>query len=721
MSQSSNLLDRDIGQLEFNRRVLSLAQDERTPLLERVFFLSILTSNLDEFFMKRVSMFCRKGQVLDEFKVRRLREVVEELQAQQAACFQDDIRPALAAEGIHLLNWDELDGDEQKEAAEFFSQNVYPVLTPQAVDTSHPFPFISNLSDSLVLRLLDPETSESFFARVKIPQQLPQWIELKSSASLGERRYVALRAMINHHLGDLFAGMTIDKVLPIRVTRSAVVEIEHAEASDLLEQVEEELRERRQQFAVRIEHPPEADAWLLDRVVGEFKLSPVLVYEKTGELDYTDLNDIAMLPIPALRYPKWQPRSPIGLEDSDSGIFKAIRGQDIFLHHPYDSFDASVLRIIRAAVDDKDVVAIKMTLYRTSDDTPFIPWLIEAAESGKQVTCLVELKARFDEQRNIRWANALRDAGVNVVHGVLGVKTHTKCMLIVRRENNAVRSYAHIGTGNYHPVTARFYTDMGLLTCNPELTREVATLFHYLTGRARKVDFQQLLVAPMTLKKKLLEMIQRETDNKREGRPARIIAKLNQLEDSDIIEALYTASQAGVRIDLIVRGFCCLRPGVEGLSPTIRVRSVVGRFLEHSRVYYFRNGAEKKLHGEFYIGSADWMHRNLEHRIEAVTPVYDSGIRKRIWNALKVMRADKRQAWEMQGDGSYVQLFAEEGDARATIEGTHQALMDRTSMRSISDERWRDIWLPFRRHAGDSLKPPSRPEPRSDRHPGKSA
>ncbi|HKJ17992.1 MAG TPA: polyphosphate kinase 1 [Xanthomonadales bacterium] len=721
MTKSQKILDRDVGQLEFNRRVLALAQDERTPLLERVFFLCILTSNLDEFFMKRVSMFCRKGQVLDEFKVRRLRELVLELQAQQAACFKDDIRPALANEGIHLLSWEELEAGEQEEAGQYFSNNVYPVLTPQAVDTSHPFPFISNLSDSLVLRLLDPETHESFFARVKIPQQLPQWIELKSSAAVGQRRYVALRTMIQQHLGDLFAGMTIDKVLPIRVTRSAVVDIEHAEASDLLEQVEEELRERRQQFAVRLEHPPEADPWLLERITREFQLSMVQIYEMPGELDYTDLNDIAMLPLKKLRYPAWQPRSPIGLEDTDSGIFKAIRTRDIFVHHPYDSFDSSVLRMIRAAVDDKDVVAIKMTLYRTSDDNPFIPWLIEAAEAGKQVTCLVELKARFDEQRNIRWANALRDAGVNVVHGVLGVKTHTKCMLIVRREGDAVRSYAHIGTGNYHPVTARFYTDMGLLTCNSELTREVATLFHYLTGRAREVEFNRLLIAPMTLKKRLLEMIEQEVEHKQAGRPARIIAKLNQLEDKDIIKALYQASQAGVRIDLIVRGFCVLRPGVENLSPTIRVISVVGRFLEHSRVYYFRNGAEKKLKGEFYIGSADWMNRNLEHRIEAVTPVFDHGIRKRIWNALKVMRADKRQAWEMQGDGSYVQLFSEEGDARASVEGTHQALMDRTSRRSISDERWRDIWLPFRNRETDHLVAPSRPEPRTDRRPGKSA
>jgi len=714
MAHSRNVLDRDLGQLEFNRRVLSLAQDERTPLLERVFFLCILTSNLDEFFMKRASMFCRRKQVLDEVRLQRYREVVMDLLAQQATSFREAIRPALAREGVHLLSWNDLNETEREEAAAYFRKNVYPVLTPQAVDTSHPFPFISNLSDSLVMRLIDPDTDEPFFARVKIPQQLPQWIELKSRRGDGDQCFTALRAMIQHHLVELFPGMTIDSVLPIRVTRSAVVEMEHATTSDLLEQVEEELRERRQQFAVRLEHPPEPDAWLLERVAEEFGLAPVQIYEMPGELDYTDLKDIAALPMPKLHYPKWQPRAPLGLENADQGIFKAIRGRDIFVHHPYDSFDASVLRMIRAAVDDEDVLAIKMTLYRTSDDTPFIPWLIEAAESGKQVTCLVELKARFDEQRNIRWANALRDAGVNVVHGVLGVKTHTKCMLVVRRERDQVRSYAHIGTGNYHPVTARHYTDMGLLTCEPELTEEVATLFHYLTGRARKVEFARLLVAPMNLKRRLIEMIGREAEHHEAGRPARIVAKLNQLEDIEVIEALYRASQAGVPIDLIVRGFCILRPGVEGLSPTIRVRSIVGRFLEHSRVYYFRNGAPKKLQGEFFIGSADWMHRNLEHRIEAVTPVTDHNIRKRIWNVLKVMLADKRQAWEMQANGSYVQLFPEEGDNKKAVDGTHQVLLDRNSRRSVSDERWRDDWIVGRRGESDSIVRRKRPEPRTD-------
>ncbi len=709
MPKSRHILDRDLGLLEFNRRVLALAQDERTPLLERIFFLCILTSNLDEFFMKRVSMFCRRRQVLDELRLQRFREVVIDLQAQQSACFKEAIRPALAAQGIHLVQWDELSDQEREESAAYFRKNVYPVLTPQAVDPSHPFPFISNLSDSLVMRLLDPDVNEPFFARVKIPQQLPQWIELKSGSDKGERRYTALRAMIQQHLGDLFPGMTVDAVLPLRVTRSAVVEMDHADTSDLLEQVEEELRERRQQFAVRLEHPPNPDPWLLERVLGEFGLAPVQIYEMPGELDYTDLKDIAALPIPHLHYPEWRPRAPMGLENLDQGIFKAIRKRDVFVHHPYDSFDASVLRIIRAAVDDPDVLAIKMTLYRTSDDTPFIPWLVEAAESGKQVTCLVELKARFDEQRNIRWANALRDAGVNVVHGVMGVKTHTKCFAARKAKCAAMRTLAAATTTRSPP-----YTDMGLLTCDPVLTEEVATLFHYLTGRARKVQFERLLVAPMNMKQRFLEMIARETEHHEAGRPARIIAKCNQLEDADIVDALYSASQAGVPIDLIVRGFCVLRPGVKKLSPTIRVVSIVGRFLEHSRVYYFRNGAEDKFDGEFYIGSADWMHRNLERRIEAVTPVDDLAVRKRIWETLKIMLADRRQAWEMQSDGSYVQLVPGKKQRGAAIKGTHQALLDKHAKRSVSDDRWREAWLPFRTPEAQPLVRRQRPEPRAE-------
>ncbi|MDT8322333.1 MAG: polyphosphate kinase 1, partial [Xanthomonadales bacterium] len=653
-----HFLDRDLGLLEFNRRVLQQVLDDSTPLLERVFFLGILTSNLDEFFMKRVSRLCRRGRLLDADRLRQFRAIVIDLLEQQAACFENRIRPALAENGIRLLDWNELSTGERRKAAAYFRQNVYPALTPQAVDPSHPFPFISNLSDSLAITLRDPTDQRRWFARVKIPPQFPQWIELPSAGG-SERRYAPLRGMIQQHLGELFSGMEIEQVLPLRVTRGAVVELEHSETGDLLEQVEGELRERRHQFAVRLEHPPAPDPWLLSTVVEEFGLSALQIYEMPGELDYTDLQDIAALPIADLHFPRWEPRLPVGLENPERGIFSAIRRGDILLHHPYDSFDASVARFIRAAVDDEDVLAIKMTLYRTSDDNPFVPWLIEAAESGKQVACLVELKARFDEHRNIRWANALRDAGVNVVHGVLGKKTHTKTALVVRRENERVRSYAHIGTGNYHPVTARLYTDLGLLTCRPELTAEVAQLFHYLTGRSRQLEFPRLLVAPMNMKQRFMELIEREAELMQAGRPAAITAKMNQLEDRDICRALYDASQAGVPVNLIVRGFCVLRPATARLSPTVRVISIIGRFLEHSRLYYFRNGQQDPVNGDFYLGSADWMQRNLEQRIEAVTPIAERPLRERLWALLQIMLQDRRLAWEMQPDGSYRQLQAD--------------------------------------------------------------
>lgn len=703
-------LDRDVGLLEFNRRVLQQALDDSTPLLERVFFLGILTSNLDEFFMKRVSRLCRRGRVLDGDRLRQIRAIVIDLLEQQAACFENEIRPALAKQGIRLLDWDELSVDERQEAAAYFRQNVYPALTPQSVDPSHPFPFISNLSDSLAITLRDPTDQRRWFARVKIPPQFPQWIEL-ASAGGPERRYAPLRAMIQQHLGELFSGMEIDQVLPLRVTRGAVVELEHSEAGDLLEQVEDELRERRHQFAVRLEHPPAPDPWLLGTVIEEFGLSTLQIYEMPGELDYTDLQDIAALAIPDLHFPRWEPRLPIGLENPERGIFSAIRRGDILLHHPYDSFDASVARFIRAAVDDEDVLAIKMTIYRTSDDNPFVPWLIEAAESGKQVACLVELKARFDEHRNIRWANALRDAGVNVVHGVLGKKTHTKTALVVRRESDQVRSYAHIGTGNYHPVTARLYTDLGLLTCRPQLTAEVAQLFHYLTGRSRQLEFPQLLVAPMNMKQRFIELIGREAEHAQAGRPAEIIAKMNQLEDREVCQALYRASQAGVPISLVVRGFCVLRPATPGLSPTIRVISIIGRFLEHSRLYYFRNGEPEPTNGDFYLGSADWMTRNLELRIEAVTPIAEQPLRERLWALLQIMQQDRKLAWEMQADGSYRRLEPGEQDRGAAAKGTQQALIETASAREVDDRRWRGSWSPLRRTGNG---PDDEQETRSD-------
>jgi len=673
-------LDRDLSWLEFNRRVLALAADARTPLMGRVLFLSIFTSNLDEFFMKRVG---RKGDrvVADAdgtprtMRLEALRQVILPMLQEQARIFRDEVRPALTENGIHLLGWDEMTDAEQAEANEYFRKNVFPALTPQAVDPSHPFPFISNLSDSLTIALRYPNRDRDVFARVKVPHQLPQWIELHSEGAGRERRLAGLREIVVRNLHLLFPGMTILHVLPVRVTRSAEVDADAQQADDLLEQVEEELRQRRLQHVVRLEHGASPNDWLLKQVLSNLDLRPDQVFEMPGELDYTDYLGLLGLGKDELQYPSWTPTLPASLARSED-IFSTIRRGDVMVHHPYESFDASVSRFIRSAVDDDNCVAIKMTLYRTSDDTPFVPWLIEAAEEGKQVVCLVELKARFDEHRNIRWANALEHAGVHVVYGMVGKKTHTKTALVVRKEADGLRCYAHIGTGNYHPKTARLYTDLGLFTCDPDLAADVAELFHFLTGASLKMDYRKLLVAPVTMKTGFLELIDEEIKTHRAGRPAHIIAKMNQLEDRDVCRALYRASQAGVPIDLIVRGFCILRPGVPELSPTIRVISIVGRFLEHSRIYYFRSGAEDAQDGRFFIGSADWMRRNLEDRVEAVAPIEAPALRERLWGILQLLLHDQRLAWDMHPDGDYTHRQPALDASPTAAMGTHDALME---------------------------------------------
>ncbi|NIP85220.1 MAG: polyphosphate kinase 1 [Planctomycetales bacterium] len=688
-ASSPEFIDRDLSWLQFNRRVLHEALDARTPLLERLMFLTIFSTNLDEFVMKRIGVlrrtFTEKEAARDadsEPLGRRLlniREAIVPMLQERARCFQEQLRPQLAAHGIHLLSWEALGEDERRWANAYFLNDVYPILTPQAVDPSHPFPFMSNLSVSLAVALANPETGEKLFARVKVPKLLTQWLELDPAASPGERRFVSLREMILHNLDVLFPGMTILNVMTLRVTRNAEIDYEdEEEGQDLLEMVSEEVRQRRLQDVVRLEHGPTEDRWLLDIVAKQLVPAADEVYEMPDDLDYTDFRQIASLDFPDLKYPRWTPAVSQGLADEDADIFALIRSGDVMVHHPYESFDASVARFVRAAVQDENVLAIKMTVYRTSDDSPFLPLLIQAAEQGKQVACVVELKARFDEHRNIRWANALEDAGVHVVYGVLGVKTHTKITIVVRRESDGLRSYVHVGSGNYNPHTAKVYTDLGLFTCRPEISRDVVQLFHSLTGRSAKQDYRQLLVAPVNMKQRFLEMIDGERIAQQQGRPAQIIAKMNQLQDPDIIQALYRASQAGVPIDLLVRGYCVLRPGDPELSPTIRVISVVGRFLEHSRIFYFRNAAEDPRDGQFFIGSADWMVRNLEHRVEAVAPIQARKFRERCWEILQVSLADQRLAWDMQPDGSYVQRTPPADPQDPVAWGTHEVLMRRT-------------------------------------------
>jgi polyphosphate kinase len=691
-ASDSSFLDRDLNWLEFNRRVLHEALDDRTPLLERVKFLAIFTSNLDEFVMKRVYGLreqIRAGvrsagrtRLGPEVKLRRMRETMLELLGRQGAVWLTTIRPALAKHGIHLLDWVDLAPNERNAARRVFRSKVFPVLTPLAVDPGHPFPFISNLSTSLGIMLGDPEGDGSLFARVKVPQGLPQWLPLCTPGSAGEQRYIHLTDLIAHNLDPLFPGMQILDVLPFRVTRNAEVGAgDINDAEDLLEAIEDKVRQRRLECAVRLEHPPAPNPEILRLLMQQLDLRPEDVYEMPGPLEYLSLSQIASLQIPGLRYEHWTPAVPPALADAETSIFDVIRAGDLLVHHPYDSFDGTALRFIRQAVEDPDVLAIKITLYRTGSDSPFIPLLIQAAEAGKQVVCLVELKARFDEQQNIELARQMERAGVHVIYGFERLKTHTKTALVVRREGDDVRCYAHAGTGNYHYKTARLYVDLGLLTANDGLTGDVAHLFNYLTGRCRDSRYQKLLVAPVDMKRRFIEMIDREAEHHRAGRPARIVAKMNQLEDRQVIRALYRASRAGVPIDLVVRGFCTARPGVPGLSDNIRVCSVIGRFLEHSRIYCFRNGHDDELEGDYFIGSADWMHRNLDARVEAVAPIEDRSLRRELWDILQVHLTDQRSAWDMQPDGTYVQRRPALDTTGPETKGSHQVLMERTRQR----------------------------------------
>jgi polyphosphate kinase len=685
---SSSFLDRDLSWLEFNHRVLHEALDPRTPLLERVKFLAIFSSNLDEFFMKRVNRL--KGELVTQVKgstdggesyqrLVRIRETILPMLAAQAEVCTNVIRPELARHGIRLLSWSELDERQHKAVDRFFCHDLFPVLTPLAVDPGHPFPFLSNLSTSLGILLRPPDSDDRLFARVKVPDVFPQWVPLPEplgpEGQTGPQHcFVRLADIIRNNLDDLFPGMIVLDVMPFRITRNAQVEVDD-EPENLSLMVEQELRLRRVERTVRLEYNPPASPIQLQLLTHKLGLSEIDVYEMPAELDFTDLMSIASLNVPELRDKPWQPIVPPELGE-DGELFAAIRAGDILVHHPYESFDASVARFIRSAAEDPQVLALKMTVYRTGADTHFIDALIRAAESGKQVVCLVEVTARFDERQNLAVAHALEKVGVHVVYGVVGLKTHCKTTLVVRQDSDGIRCYAHIGTGNYHARTARLYTDLGLFTCEPAITGDVVELFHYLTGRSNKRDYARLLVAPVNMRDRFLALIDREVDNQRAGRPARIIGKMNQLEDPAICEALIRASQAGVSIDLIVRGFCVLRPGVPGITENVRISSVIGRFLEHSRIYYFQQGADDPLAGAYFIGSADWMQRNLSDRVEAITPVEARPLRERLWRILQIMLHDHREAWDMKPDGSYVQRTPPPGETGPEALGTHQTLMD---------------------------------------------
>jgi polyphosphate kinase len=683
-----DFLNRDVSWLEFNRRVLHEAMDERAPLLERVRFFQIFTSNLDEFFMKRVGALQRLAGstqvkpthdgLLPAQQLKQIRPVILQLAQQHAACFREQLEPALRHNGIELLRWSELSGEERAETERYFRTNVFPILTPLAVDPGHPFPFISNLSVSLgvIVQHPDRDRTENLFARIKVPEMLPRWIRVGEKTG-SAYRFVSLYDVIRNNLDDLFLDMQLMNVTLFRVTRSAepdLIDEDEDDAEDLRASVKEELRLRRFAPVVRLEHDGDFNAEMRQFLMHELDLAADELYEAQLGLSHHDLRPVYELPLPKLSYAPWVPCVPPALADDDADFFGVIRGSDLLVHHPYESFHASVERFVNAAADDPKVLAIKMTLYRTDEQSPFIPALIRAAESRKSVVCLVELKARFDEERNIILTQALEKAGVHVVYGMVGLKTHSKTTLVVRQEPDGIRCYAHVGTGNYHTQTARLYTDFGLFTSDPEITGDLVELFHHLTGRSIKRDYRKLLIAPANMRARFVELIDREIEHARAGRPARIIGKMNSLEDRTMIPKLYEASEAGVEIDLLIRGLCCLRPQVPGRSTRIRVTSIVGRFLEHSRMFYFQNGARDPVDGAFYIGSADWMYRNLSSRVEVVVPIESRPLRERCWEILQIMLRDRRQAWDLMPDGSYAQRIPDAPDAP----GTHQILMDLT-------------------------------------------
>lgn len=666
-------LDRELSWLAFNKRVLDLADDPGLPLLDRTKFLAIFARNLDEFFMVRVAGL--KRRIATGIAVRTAsgltpKEVLENiwehafaLQRQQADYFLSTIEPNLNEAGIHVLRWDQLTSNEKTDMDLFFDSKVFPILTPLAVDPSHPFPYISGLSLNLAVVVQNPTTGNRLFARVKVPPLLPRFIEV------GPARYVPLEDIMAAHLSDLFPGMEIREHHAFRVTRNEDVEVEEDDAENLLKALERELVRRRFGPPVRLEVEENIDPYVLDLLVSELDITDLEVFRLPGPLDLTGLWTIVGLDRDDLKQRKFVPKTSRALSDVESSqapdILSIVREKDVLLHHPYDSFSTSVQLFLEQAAVDPNVLAIKQTLYRTSGKSPIVDALILAAEEGKQVLAIVEIKARFDEQNNIDWARKLEQAGVHVVYGLVGLKTHSKLSMVVRNDGDQLRRYCHIGTGNYNPKTARLYEDFGLLTSNPQVGEDVSNLFNVLSGYSMNTDYNRLLVAPHSVRTGLIARIDREITHQLEGRPSGVRIKCNSLVDEAIIDALYRASMAGVRVDIWVRGICAMRPGVPGLSDTVRIISVMGRFLEHSRVFDFVNGGNPSV----WIGSADLMHRNLDRRVEALVSISDPGQIAEIENLLSLGFALGTATWDLEADGSWTRrLFNEAGERLTDIQ-----------------------------------------------------
>ncbi|NDF03173.1 MAG: RNA degradosome polyphosphate kinase [Actinobacteria bacterium] len=672
-----NVTDRELSWLSFDQRVLELAEDPATPLLERLRFLAIFSSNLDEFFMVRVATLMSKIEnaitasniagmtpldLMHEISLR-----TKALVDRQSTVLHEEIIPKLKEEGIEFLQWGDLNETERDYVGKLFHDRIFPVLTPLAVDPSHPFPYISGLSLNLAVIVKNPTTHEEFFARVKVPEILPRFI---ATAKSGSTRFITIEELIAINLQELFPGMVIEEHYSFRVTRNQDIELDEEESEDILLTLEAELARRRFGPPVRLEIESGVEARLVNRLAQELGISEDNIIHAPKPLDLTAFHKIADLGLPALTYEKFRSRtahalSEVDPEDTDL-FFAAIRQGEILLHHPYESFTSSVVRFLQSAAQDPDVLAIKQTLYRTSGDSPIIEALIEAAEAGKQVLAVIEIRARFDEQANVRWARKLEAAGVHVVYGLMGLKTHAKLSLVIRDEPQGLRRYCHIGTGNYNPKTARMYEDLGILSSDVELTEDLTKLFNQLSGFAPQSTYSRLLVAPRTLRSGITERIDREIENSKAGKPSGIQFKLNSILDERFVAKLYEASQAGVKIELLIRGICAVQPGLKGISENISVKSVLGRFLEHSRIFHFINGGES----EYWIGSADLMGRNLDRRVESLIRVDRKEHHQRLQEILDLGLSDKVSSWTLAGTEWVRKSINEQGQPLNDVHAT---------------------------------------------------
>ena len=684
---AERFLDRELSWLEFNQRVLELAEDQNLPLLERVHYLSIFASNLDEFFMVRVASLKRRiatgiavqsaSGLSPQDVLQRISDRTRELQTRHAELFARVVAPELKANGIDVVHWSTLSEEEKTALHEYFSSQVFPVLTPLAVDPAHPFPYISGLSLNLAVVLKNPKDQTEHFARVKVPPLLPRFVLVPGA----ESRYVPLEDVMGEFLGELFPGMQVLQHHIFRVTRNEDLEVDEDEGENLLIQLEKELLRRRFGPPVRLEVAEDVDPQVLSLLQRELDIDHTDVYNLPEPLDLSSLKSLAFLPRPDLQFEPHAITTNRYLEadeDEAADIFASLREREVLVHHPYESFATSVQAFLEQAADDPQVLAIKQTLYRTSGDSPIVDALIDAAEAGKQVLALVEIKARFDEKNNIAWARKLEAAGVHVVYGIVGLKTHCKLSLVIRQEGNQLRRYCHIGTGNYNPKTARYYEDFGLLTSRPAVGEDLTQLFNQLSGFSTEPSFSSILTSPVGVREGLFERIQREIDNHEAGKPARVRFKLNSLVDEQIIDQLYFASMAGVPVDIVVRGMCALKPGIPGLSENITVHSVLGRYLEHSRIFFFENAGDPDV----FIGSADMMHRNLDRRVETLVKITQSDQIKELDDLFVLAMSNQVSVWELESSGNW-RRDAKDADGQPLLD-MQDEIMSRTLVKKRS-------------------------------------